>query len=224
MGNEGSSLDASPGVADEDGKFYAVGRPRDMTEKTLARYNGVGDRHAYIGIGGVIYDVTTDVDSLEEYLDRLGTNIDNPSESEIERFENTYSKIGEIILPRVISKAELAQATGEQGQELYICARGLVFDVQTGESFYGLDGGYHVFAGKNAQRALALMSLEAKDVENTNLDDLSEKDIQVLDDWIQKYYDKYPMIGMLEGWEEEEEHGEAKCESKSEGKHAEAKA
>ena len=42
--------------------------------------------------------------------------------------------------------------------------------------------GYHVFAGKECSRALALMSLKPEDC-NSNLDDLDESKLKVLGDW-----------------------------------------
>lgn len=42
--------------------------------------------------------------------------------------------------------------------------------------------GYHIFAGKECSRALALMSLKPEDC-NSNLEDLDESKIKILDDW-----------------------------------------
>ena len=59
--------------------------------------------------------------------------------------------------------------------------------------------GYHVFAGKEAARALALMSLRPEDC-NGDLSGLSEERLAVLADWERKYRDKgYPVVGKLQG-------------------------
>ena len=89
---------------------------------------------------------------------------------------------------RTISLKELYAARGEKvGSPIYIAARGFVFDVSSGESFYGPSGGYHVFAGRNAQRALAKMSLKEDDVNNSSLDDLEAGPLNILDDWVRCY-------------------------------------
>jgi len=107
--------------------------------------------------------------------------------------------LGSVVESRIISQVELAAANGENDSKIYISAKGLVFDMsEKGRDFYGPGGGYHLFAGKNAQRALALMSLKHEDVDNTEISDLKESDIKILDDWISKYFDKYTMIGHLE--------------------------
>jgi membrane-associated progesterone receptor component len=72
-----------------------------------------------------------------------------------------------------------------------------VFDVTPGRSFYGPEGGYKFMAGKDASRALALMSLDIKDVINSSLDDLPEDKIGVLDDWVAKYHKKYTTVGWM---------------------------
>ncbi len=51
--------------------------------------------------------------------------------------------------------------------------------------------GYHIFAGKECSRALALMSLKPEDC-NSKLDDLDQSKIKILDDW-QKVH--FPAIG-----------------------------
>ncbi len=57
---------------------------------------------------------------------------------------------------------------------------------------------YHVFAGKEAARALALMSLRPEDCTG-DLSGLSEERLAVLADWERKYRDKgYPIVGRLQ--------------------------
>lgn len=64
---------------------------------------------------------------------------------------------------------------------------------------YGKGGPYNRFAGKDASRALALMSFDPKDIENTDTSDLEEKQLKVLSDWVDNFTNKkgYPIVGKL---------------------------
>jgi membrane-associated progesterone receptor component len=44
--------------------------------------------------------------------------------------------------------------------KIYIAIKGKVYDVTKGAQFYGVDGPYHVFAGRDASRALARLSFD----------------------------------------------------------------
>ena len=57
-------------------------------------------------------------------------------------------------------------------------------------------GSYHVFAGRECARALALMKLEAEFC-NDDLEDLEEKNLKILDDWIKRFNDKYAIVGKV---------------------------
>lgn len=110
---------------------------------------------------------------------------------------------------RVLTKDDLAKCTGASSQKLpegyaaqpiYIGAGDKVFDTSFGGvEFYGAGGGYNRFAGKDVSRALAKMSFDPADVENTSIDDLEEKQKKVLMDWIKTFEEKkgYPVVGRL---------------------------
>ena len=58
--------------------------------------------------------------------------------------------------------------------------------------------GYHVFAGREVARALALMSLSLEDCSG-DLTGLSDERLAVLADWEKKFRDKgYPVVGKLQ--------------------------
>ncbi|CAD7698831.1 unnamed protein product [Ostreobium quekettii] len=91
---------------------------------------------------------------------------------------------------------ELASCRGADGGPLHIAVRGDVYDVGSARDFYGPDGPYHAFAGRECSRALALMKVEVKEC-NDRLEDLDEKAMKVLDDWIKKFNAKYPIVGQV---------------------------
>lgn len=62
--------------------------------------------------------------------------------------------------------------------------------------FYGRGGPYAMFAGKEASRALALLSFKPEDI-NGNLQDLGPEELQILEDWEFKFMEKYPKVGQL---------------------------
>ena len=66
-------------------------------------------------------------------------------------------------------------------------------------SYTPTGAGYHVFAGREVARALALMSLRLEDC-NGDLTGLSDERLAVLADWEKKFRDKgYPVVGRLHG-------------------------
>lgn len=96
-----------------------------------------------------------------------------------------------------ISKDDLAKATGVEGGTCYVAIKGLVYDV-TGNKAYQPEGAYHVFAGKDASRALAKSSTQADDVSPV-WKDLDEKEQGVLNDWITFFSKRYNVVGVVDG-------------------------
>lgn len=66
--------------------------------------------------------------------------------------------------------------------------------------FYGPGGPYALFAGRDASRALALMSFEPEDLTG-NIEGLSASELDVLQDWEYKFMEKYVKVGQLVGAE-----------------------
>jgi len=62
--------------------------------------------------------------------------------------------------------------------------------------FYGPGGPYALFAGRDASRALALMSFDPNDLTG-NLEALSSSELEVLQDWEYKFMEKYVKVGQL---------------------------
>lgn len=53
-----------------------------------------------------------------------------------------------------------------------------------------------MFTGRDASRALALMSFDPKDLTG-NTEGLSESELEVLQDWEYKFMEKYVKVGQL---------------------------
>ncbi|KAF7680913.1 progesterone binding protein [Alternaria burnsii] len=72
---------------------------------------------------------------------------------------------------------------------------GDVFDV-SGKETYAPGKGYHVFAGKEPNRALGLSSLKPEDC-ISDYSELSDKEKQVLNDWHTFFSKRYNIVGRL---------------------------
>lgn len=67
--------------------------------------------------------------------------------------------------------------------EILLAVKGNVYDVSFGgKEHYGPGGSYHIFAGIDASRALAKMSFDPNDVNSSDLSDLTEEQLKILDD------------------------------------------
>jgi len=101
----------------------------------------------------------------------------------------------------ILNKGDGVIPNGFAAAPIYVAAKGKVYDMSFGGvTFYGKECPYNIFAGHDATRALAKMSLDLKEVENSDISDLTEKEIQVLNDWIKTFEERkgYPIAGMLE--------------------------
>lgn len=99
--------------------------------------------------------------------------------------------------PKEFTKDELLQYNGTNPYKpLLLALKGRVIDVTSGCDFYGPGGPYGVFAGKDASKAFAMMSLKEEDAHN-DLTGVDEDHLKVLDDWYQKLTAKYPTVGMI---------------------------
>lgn len=83
---------------------------------------------------------------------------------------------------------------------IYIGAHDKVYDMSFGGvGFYGKGCSYNGFAGRNAARALALMSLDPADAKNSDISDLNPKQIKIMNDWKKTFEERkgYPIVGKL---------------------------
>jgi membrane-associated progesterone receptor component len=118
-----------------------------------------------------------------------------------------YPIVGKVSVPednRKFTLQTLAAYTGLPEQrlksrihpEVLVCLNYKVFDVSYGGySMYGVGKGYHVFAGKDASRALAMMSFEPEYLDNNDMSLLSEEDMSSVLRWEATFLSKYPVVG-----------------------------
>ncbi|MCJ1468687.1 hypothetical protein MMC07_007316 [Pseudocyphellaria aurata] len=107
------------------------------------------------------------------------------------------------IVFRTFTPLTLRPFNGEKGMPVYLAVRGRVFDVSPGRNFYGPGGPYENFAGRDATRGLACGSFDedmlTKDLQGP-LDDLRGLDsdeMQSLQDWEDRFLEKYLVVGNL---------------------------
>jgi len=96
-----------------------------------------------------------------------------------------------------ITAEELADANGVDGKKCYVAIKGTVYDV-SGKDAYLPGGSSHVFAGKDASRALGKTSTKAEDVQ-ADWQDLDEKEKGTLNDWITYFSKRYNVVGVVKG-------------------------
>ena len=86
---------------------------------------------------------------------------------------------------------------------VYLAVRGKVFDVTPGRNFYGPSGPYANFAGRDATRGLACGSFDedmlTKNLEGPldDLEGLGDTEMGSLQDWEERFDEKYLVIGKL---------------------------
>ncbi|ETV82050.1 hypothetical protein H257_05569 [Aphanomyces astaci] len=92
---------------------------------------------------------------------------------------------------------ELQQYDGsDESRPIYMAVGGIVLDVTSGGKFYKKGAEYNQFAGQACTRALALASLDVKDI-NDITSDFTPAQQKDLDETLTFYHGKYPKVGVL---------------------------
>ncbi|KAK9466846.1 cytochrome b5-like heme/steroid binding domain-containing protein [Lipomyces arxii] len=108
----------------------------------------------------------------------------------------------EPIVYTIFTPASLQPFNGLDQERVLMAVKGNVYDVSAGKSFYGPNGPYSNFAGRDASRGLAKGSFDEDmltplDHPIDTLDDLSPEEINSLNDWEQHFAGKYLLCGKL---------------------------
>lgn len=89
----------------------------------------------------------------------------------------------------------MEQYDGAEGRRLLLGCKGLVYEVSP--DFYGPGKAYSKFAGRDCSLHLATVKV-GQERANQAWMDLPEKDMKVLDDWEEKYQQKYDCVGWVD--------------------------
>ncbi|KAG0457466.1 hypothetical protein HPP92_022318 [Vanilla planifolia] len=96
-----------------------------------------------------------------------------------------------------ITEEELSAYDGSDPKKpLLMAIKGQIYDVSQSRMFYGPEGPYALFAGKDASRALAKMSFEPKDLTG-DISGLGPFELEALQDWEYKFMSKYVKVGTI---------------------------
>ncbi|XP_066602961.1 membrane-associated progesterone receptor component 1-like [Prorops nasuta] len=85
---------------------------------------------------------------------------------------------------------------GSDGRIL-IGINGSVYDVTKGAQFYGPNGPYSAFAGKDASRGLATFDVEAAMESYDDLSDLTITEMNSMKEWEEQFKERYDYVGKL---------------------------
>ncbi|KAH9817805.1 cytochrome b5-like heme/steroid binding domain-containing protein [Melampsora americana] len=112
------------------------------------------------------------------------------------------AKLPDSVVWRTYTPLELRSFDGANGGKILFAIKKLVYDLSSGRNFYGPDGPYGNFAGRDASRGLAKQTFEESiltpiDAPIDDLSDLTELELNALSDWEMHFKAKYVICGEL---------------------------
>ncbi|KAI0077955.1 cytochrome b5 [Panus rudis PR-1116 ss-1] len=121
-------------------------------------------------------------------------------------FKNGYSWMPKSHPPTLLFQTytpkTLEPFNGEDGKRILLAINGVVYDVTAGRNFYGPNGMYANFAGRDASRGMAKQSFDLEmltpvDQPLDKLDDLTQEEIDNMKGWMDHFSSKYIVCGRL---------------------------
>ncbi|TCD70368.1 hypothetical protein EIP91_003720 [Steccherinum ochraceum] len=121
-------------------------------------------------------------------------------------FKNGYSWMPKAHPPTLLfqnyTPRTLQPFNGENGQRILLGIKGVVYDVTAGRNFYGPNGMYANFAGRDASRGMAKQSFDTEmltpvDQPLDKLEDLTQEEIDNMKGWMEHFSSKYIVCGRL---------------------------
>ncbi|KAH9929174.1 cytochrome b5 [Fomitopsis serialis] len=121
-------------------------------------------------------------------------------------FKGGYSWMPKSHPPTLLFKTytpkTLEPFNGEEGKRILLAINGVVYDVTAGRNFYGPQGMYANFAGRDASRGMAKQSFDLDmltpvDQPLDKLDDLTPEDLDNMRGWMDHFANKYIICGSL---------------------------
>ncbi|KAJ3888308.1 cytochrome b5-like heme/steroid binding domain-containing protein [Lentinula edodes] len=121
-------------------------------------------------------------------------------------FRSGYSWLPKSHQPTVLFKTytpkTLEPFHGKDNGRILLAINGIVFDVTAGRSFYGPNGMYGNFAGRDASRGMAKQSFDIEmltpiDQPIDKLADLQQDEIENMKGWVEHFSNKYIICGKL---------------------------
>ncbi|XP_011306479.1 membrane-associated progesterone receptor component 1-like [Fopius arisanus] len=104
-------------------------------------------------------------------------------------------------LPRIrrdFTVEELKKYDGKGPDErILVAVNGSVYDVTRGRRFYGPDGPYAAFGGRDASRGLATFSVVPGKDEYDDLSDLNTTEMNSILEWEEQFKERYDYVGKL---------------------------
>ncbi|KAK9761568.1 Dihydrodipicolinate synthase [Basidiobolus ranarum] len=97
---------------------------------------------------------------------------------------------------------ELTEFDGIKNSKIFMGVKGKIYDVTAGKKFYGPDGPYGNFAGRDASRGLAKHSFDEDMLTSLEepidtLSDLNVEELESLKGWDDMFSEKYLYVGTL---------------------------
>ncbi|KAJ2161079.1 Dihydrodipicolinate synthase [Coemansia sp. RSA 552] len=120
-----------------------------------------------------------------------------------ERFSMNKVRARAVATKRSFTPKELVEFDGkDEATPVYMAIKGVVYDVSKSRHFYGPEGPYANFAGRDASRGLALTTFDKSVLADLDgpidpLDDLDKSEQASLDEWMEFFAGKYTPVGTL---------------------------